>query len=307
MASRIPQETDCSSAPALPACLTPGPLGHNDYADPNFLLLAGDSPGPLGLHDYAEPLCRLRATARAKPGTRIAEGKPATAGGAARTSTSPLVVSQGQITFDAEGNDNPQSPYFSRCIHWPGNAESGVTLGRGYDMGNRTPEQVTQDLVNAGMIVDQARHFAAGAGLKGEAAHRFVTDHRAALGEITHSVQKRLFENIYPQYVARARANYDHWTRDARGTVLAGKVPWDQLDPAIRDILVDFVYQGFTRGPNPMLMGMRNDYDQLIHYVQTNPTMRRYEASRKRARYLEEARKARRSETRDGPCSWYVV
>ena len=49
-----------------------------------------------------------------------------------------LIVESGQVTFDAEGNDIESSRYFSRVIHWPGNTESGVTIGRGYDMGNRT-------------------------------------------------------------------------------------------------------------------------------------------------------------------------
>ncbi|MFP2488055.1 lysozyme family protein [Enterobacter ludwigii] len=46
-----------------------------------------------------------------------------------------LKVDKGQVTFDAEGNDITGNRYFSRRIHWPGNDLSGVTLGRGYDMG----------------------------------------------------------------------------------------------------------------------------------------------------------------------------
>jgi len=44
-------------------------------------------------------------------------------------------VKKGQVTFDAEGTDIESSKYFSRVIHWPGNALSRVTIGRGYDMG----------------------------------------------------------------------------------------------------------------------------------------------------------------------------
>ena len=47
-------------------------------------------------------------------------------------------ISEGRITFDAEGNNIPTSPFFSRVIHWPGNNLSVVTIGRGYDMGSRT-------------------------------------------------------------------------------------------------------------------------------------------------------------------------
>lgn len=45
-----------------------------------------------------------------------------------------LTVKEGQVTFNAEGNDIQHSIFFSRHIHWPG-GKSGVTLGRGYDMG----------------------------------------------------------------------------------------------------------------------------------------------------------------------------
>src|SRR5690606_34158303 len=56
-----------------------------------------------------------------------------------------LTMSQGQVTFDAEGNDIPGNAYFSRVLHWPGGA-SGVTIGRGYDMKERTQAAVLQDL-----------------------------------------------------------------------------------------------------------------------------------------------------------------
>ncbi len=196
-----------------------------------------------------------------------------------------LTVTQGQITFDAEGNDSPASSYFSRQIHWPGNTQSGVTLGRGYDMGNRTKQAVKQNLVDAGMVVAIAEQFAAGAGQKGSAARKFVDENRDKLGVISHEIQQQLFNNIYPEYVTRARENYIHWTKHE-----TDKVNWDRLEPAIRDVLVDFVYQGFTKGPNPMKKGMRNDLDELIAYVETNPTIQQYEAGRNRAGYLRAAK-----------------
>ncbi|MFZ5459334.1 MAG: hypothetical protein ACOZF1_08390, partial [Pseudomonadota bacterium] len=58
------------------------------------------------------------------------------------------------------------------------------------------------------------------------------------------------------------------------------------LDQAIRDVLVDFVYQGFTKGPNPMKAGMRNDKAELIRYIENTPAIRQYEPGRNRARYL---------------------
>jgi len=248
----LPEEDDVVLPFAPLVRGTPGPVGFNDPGQTDYILdyLARQQPAP-------EP---LKFAAAADPN---------------------LVVSAGQVTFDAEGSEDPRSPYFSRQIHWPGNAESGVTLGRGYDMGNRTEQQVAKDLEASGLTPDKAAAFAKGAGKKGAQAQKFVQENRAALGFISTLQQKNLFERIYPDYVARARLNYDKWTKDE-----PDRCEWDELDPAIRDILVDFVYQGFTKGPRPMQAGMHNDAQELIDYIESSPTLVRYEPGRRRAKYL---------------------
>jgi hypothetical protein len=284
-------------------CKTPGPTGKNDYADPtawlrggpsiveDFLreilstfrksveMLTGDTPGSLGVNDHSARLCQP-STIELPGGVVVpSAGRPVAAG--------PLEVAEGQVTFDAEGQEAASSPYFSRKVHWPGNAESGVTIGRGYDMGNRSKTEVQTDLISAGLVLSKAQAFAEGAGKKGSHAKKFVDDNRESLGEISQEVQKKLFENIYPSYVARAQVNYNSWTVDSGGAPLPGKVEWDLLHWAIRDILVDFVYQGFTKGPNPMVKGMRNDFDELIAYIKGNATLQQYEEGRGRVKYLE--------------------
>ncbi len=76
----------------------------------------------------------------------------------------PLHVRQGQITFDAEGHDyitaiapfrKRRTPYFSRILQWPG-GNSGVTLGRGYEMGSRSRGEVFTTLRRAGIEEYQA-------------------------------------------------------------------------------------------------------------------------------------------------------
>ena len=86
-----------------------------------------------------------------------------------------LKVPTGQITFNAEGNDVQNSIFFTRKLHHP-SYESGVTIGRGYDMKNRSQEQVRSDLISAGMSQEQAEKYAKGAGLKGEKAEQFVIE-----------------------------------------------------------------------------------------------------------------------------------
>lgn len=55
------------------------------------------------------------------------------------------------LTFEAEGNDDHTSRYYSRRSHVPSRT-SGVTIGRGYDMKMRTAEEVQKDLLE---IVDK--------------------------------------------------------------------------------------------------------------------------------------------------------
>lgn len=201
------------------------------------------------------------------------------------STTGPLSVSAGQITFDAEGSDLPTSPYFSRHIHWPVKMESGVTIGRGYDLGSRSEASVLNQLQAAGVPVNQAAMIAKGAGLKGEKAKNFVKNNQMSIGTISHQQQIRLFEAIYPSYVQRAHNNYDNYTNG-----LNGKIAWENLHSAIRDIMVDFVYQGWTAGPRPMVAGMTNDFDTLIHYIENTPAISEGEPGRQRANYLRKKR-----------------
>lgn len=191
-------------------------------------------------------------------------------------------VKKGNVTFDAEGNDILNSKYFSRVIHWPGNSLSGVTIGRGYDMGNRTKIAVRQDMIKAGIPSATAEALSEGAGLKGGKAKEFVKQKKKSIGMITNAQQVKLFDNIYPDYESRAKENYDKWT----GTEKI-HVEWNKLDQAIRDVLVDFVYQGFTKGPSPMKAGMNNDFDELIKYIDGKATIKQYEPGRNRVKYLE--------------------
>lgn len=235
-------------------------------------------PGPVAeLFTEPSPEPPLRPVA-APDGSPTADATP--------SPVAPLAVGRGQVTFDAEGNDVPGNRFFSRVIHWPGNAASGVTLGRGYDMGSRSQGDVSGDLEAAGLGSSEASRFAEGAGRKGDSAKSFVLSNRDRLGEISREAQNKLFELIYPRYLERGRRNYENWTANE-----AGRTDWNRLHPAIRDIMVDFAYQGFTRGPRPMQKGMRNDFDELITYIRTNETIRSYERGRRRAAFLEAARR----------------
>ncbi|WP_324021312.1 hypothetical protein GC090_08090 [Pantoea sp. JZ29] len=190
-----------------------------------------------------------------------------------------LTVNAGQITFDAEGNDWPNSPGFSRHIHWPKGA-SGVTIGRGYDMGGRSGETVKIDLIQAGVPQEQAILLARGARLSPSQSDKFVKEHRNECGIITREAQAKLFEMIYPKYLVRGQSIYLSKTSG-----FPERTPWENLKPPIKDIAVDFVYQGlgFER---TMKACMYNDIDKLIDFIENNAQVKSYEGGRQRANYL---------------------
>lgn len=191
-----------------------------------------------------------------------------------------LRVPQGQITFDGEGDDVPNSPFFSRVVHWPGNPKSGVTLGRGYDMGKRTKGEIYSDMLRVGIGSEKASLIATGAGLKGGAAATFVKEYKEKIGVITHQQQVELFNMVYGGYIDIAKKRYARYSAD-----VPGRVNWDELHPAIRDILVDFAYQGIP-GEKTIPVAAKNDIDLLIKLIESEPDLLKYEAGRNRASYL---------------------
>lgn len=151
-----------------------------------------------------------------------------------------LEVSSGQMTFDAEGNDNPNSPYFTRSIHYPPVGNSGVTVGRGYDMGSRSSKEILGHMEAAGVPSDKASLLSKAAGKKGEAAQEFVRDYKDKIGYISHSQQKQLFNIVYSELKKDAMR-----ISNKKDVIAAyGETDFDTLHPAISDLLVDLRYRG---------------------------------------------------------------
>jgi hypothetical protein len=164
-----------------------------------------------------------------------------------------VVVERGELTSLGEGSDAQTSH-----VHWPGTDASGVTLGKGYDIGSRTAEEVIADLTAAGMDVTQATAISAGAGLKGDAASAWVNANRDTVGEISVDIQRSLLASQLTVYTERARTNATSTTpngglnaasREERDGVEAGTYvlpteEWDALHPAMHEFLTDLIYQG---------------------------------------------------------------
>lgn len=151
----------------------------------------------------------------------------------------PLKVAFGQATFDAEGREDA-GPYFSRTIHWPGGA-SGVTIGRGYDLGGRSASRITLDLLSAGVPHGDAAWLARAAGLRGEGARIFFERERGASPTLGLVEQQRLFEKVVaPEIIEDITRIF------SKQDVVAqyGLAEWHALPLPAQEIIFDLRYRG---------------------------------------------------------------
>lgn len=153
-----------------------------------------------------------------------------------------FTVPLGQLTFDAEGLERP-GRYFSRRLHVPG-PWSGATIGRGYDMRERSRDEIVADLTAAGLAKATAGKLAQARGLKGRQAKDFITAKGLGAIEVTPKQQKALFVLTYKELEG------DVIRICTKADVVAkyGALTWDALDLAIRDVLVDLRYRGDYTG-----------------------------------------------------------
>ena len=154
-----------------------------------------------------------------------------------------LIVPRGQFTFDAEGQEGGR--FHSRKPHVP-SEKSGLTIGRGYDMKEKTKKQIEDDLVAAGLAESMAKRYSHAAGLTGPRAQKFLDDHstsnllRAArdkglqetkvneyirdnmLDEITLDQQNKLFKATYSRFedgVKNKLPDYEKYPKAAQEAI----------------------------------------------------------------------------------------
>ncbi len=153
-----------------------------------------------------------------------------------------FTVPLGQLTFDAEGLEKP-GRYFSRRLHVPG-PWSGATIGRGYDMRERSRNEIVADLTAAGLAKVTAEKLAQARGLKGPQARDFIRAKGLGAIEVTPKQQKALFVLTYKELEG------DVIRICTKADVVAkyGALTWDALDLAIRDLVVDLRYRGDYTG-----------------------------------------------------------
>ncbi|MFT4654757.1 MAG: hypothetical protein ACI82S_002415 [Patiriisocius sp.] len=154
------------------------------------------------------------------------------------TSEDDFTVAFGQLTFDVEGMEKP-GRYFSRKLHVP-SSNSGITIGRGYDMKLRSVQEIIEDMTACGVASSIAEKLGACSVYKGNAGERFILEQNLTDLEISPAQQKALFTITYHEM----EDDVIRICNKADVVAKYGKTHWAELDPVIRDIAIDLRYRG---------------------------------------------------------------
>ena len=144
---------------------------------------------------------------------------------------------RGRLTFDAEGREGGR--FHSRILHVP-TASSGLTLGRGYDMKERSRSEIRDHLLAIDLDPAMAALISQAAGRSGAGAEEFIAENHLEAFEITPEQQVALFDIVYRELEADTRR------LATKPDVVAayGATDWNALDTTIREVLIDLRFRG---------------------------------------------------------------
>ncbi|WDE04367.1 hypothetical protein SG34_023985 [Thalassomonas viridans] len=168
-----------------------------------------------------------------------------------------MAITQGLLTYEAEGMEG--GPYHSRKLHVPGES-SGLTIGRGYDMKEKSEDKIRADLLAAGVAPEQAGILGQAAGLSGTEAKAFIDKQGLSDFEITMEAQEVLFKQTYDELSRDVQRICDK----ADCVAAYGEVDWEGLDDKIKDVLIDLRYRGdYTPASRKLIQALvaANDLD----------------------------------------------
>lgn len=149
---------------------------------------------------------------------------------------------EGRFTFEVEGHEG--GIYHSRILHVP-NANSGLTLGRGFDMKQRSKPQIYSYLVKSGVSVKNAQKISKASGLKGQNAKMFIVNNDLLDFQICPRQQKNLFILCYEKKLSKTKKIS---TQKPDTIKEYGKCDWDKLDSRIKEVTVDLTFRGDYKG-----------------------------------------------------------
>ncbi|EIO4562494.1 hypothetical protein LQM11_003074 [Vibrio parahaemolyticus] len=217
-----------------------------------------------------------------------------------------LKVPKGQLTFDAEGNDDENSIYFTRKAHVPTNnngvviGNSGVTIGRGLDVGNsptgaygQIPYQL--DLVEvfkgAKLNPSLADWLLSAKRKTKQDALRMIRNCPLSDEELTltRMQQHKMFNLVYEYMEDKTRILT---TKDDVRRAY-GEIDWDALPREVKDVLIDLTYRGDNTSNSrkaiiPVLVKCQSvsDYSKFRKIMEPfNPIWSAVPPERKKLRY----------------------
>lgn len=193
----------------------------------------------------------------------------------------------GTVTWSSEGMEGGK--YHSRKLHVP-TSSSGLTLGRGYDLGMKNSGTVVNDLTKAGVAKDKALLIAKAVGLKGDKAKEFITKNKLEKFEISECGQKQLFDITYQAEAKEAK----RLCEKADVTKAYGKCDWVKLELAIQEMLVDLKFRGdynATARKRIQKLVSKNDFEGFVKVMTDKSHWKNVPKDRfdRRKKFLENA------------------
>ena len=175
-----------------------------------------------------------------------------------KVSKEPLKLEAGSIALYGEGDMQ-----FVNYILKPAGDSSGVSIGKGYDMGSRSEEEIIKELTNAGVLKVQAEKISKAAYKKGKDADLFVQENKENIGKISDEVILNLFKanwndikadtkKIATSHKAQKDGKGNYLNARGReindgvkeGTYVLSEEEWNSLHPALIDLMTDMKFHG---------------------------------------------------------------
>lgn len=147
----------------------------------------------------------------------------------------------GEVTWNSEGAEGGK--FHSRRLTVPTNT-SGLTIGRGYDMKEKTQSKIITDMTAAGIPTKSIDIIKKSAGLSGTSAEWFIVENDLLDFQVTADQQKSLFKISYDDESGQVKRICE------KGDVTEtyGETDWGKLNTAIKDITIDLKFRGDYTG-----------------------------------------------------------
>lgn len=147
----------------------------------------------------------------------------------------------GEVTWSSEGAEGGK--FHSRKLTVPSSI-SGLTVGRGYDMKEKSQAKIMADMTASGIPAKQIEILKKAAGLNGATAEWFIVENDLLDFQITPDQQKALFKLSYEEESDQVK----RICKKNDVVEIYGETDWEKLHSAIKDITIDLKFRGDYTG-----------------------------------------------------------